>query len=120
MPLKRSTLSDYETASGLQKGQLWERLCTEEQARLVELGYRPKCQLPNGAFEYLTQIFPLPNHRSDLMSMTQYEQKCGFSKGEMIGLLSEEQRHQLEKLGYRSGQRLPWRVILYLKSLGFY
>lgn len=99
---------------------LKRHLSADEQARLVELGYRPKCQLPNGAFEYLTQIFPLPNHRNDLVSMTQYEQKCGFSKGEMVGLFSEEQRLQLKKLGYRSGQRLPWRVILYLKSLGFY
>lgn len=120
MPIKRVSFSEYEEASGLQRGRLWGCLSVEEQTCLIRLGYRSRCQLPNGALEYLMQVFPLPDHLTELVSMTQYEKKCGFSKGELRALLSEEQHRQIELLGYRSCQRLPYRVILHLKSLGFY
>lgn len=120
MSIKRFTFSEYEQASGLQQGQLWDCLTEEEQAQLMKLGYRPRRYLPNGAMDYIMQIFPCPGHNDELLSMTQYEKRCGFSKGELLGLLDAEQLEKIRSLGYRPFQRLPFRVILYLRSLGFY
>lgn len=120
--IKRCSLSEYEEASGLQRGELWKCLTLEEQNRLVELGYRSRSALPNGAFEYLKAVFPVPENFEDtkLISLTQYEKKCGFAKNQLRGLLTEEQYEHLKKLGYRVGYVLPYRVVLYLRSLGFY
>lgn len=120
MPLKRTYLSEYEEASGLQRGQLLECLTPGERQRLHSLGYRPKRLLPNGALTYLMEIFPLPDHLTELVSMSVYEKKCGFSTGELFRVLSEEQREHLHDLGYRKFCVLPFRVVVYLKSLGFY
>ena len=121
MPLfNRLTFSEYEEASGLQRGQLWDCLTEEERQRLTQLGFRKRRYLPNGVRDYLLEIFPLPDNTYEFVSLTQYEKQCGFSKGELKGLLEEEQQKKLHDLGYRPFQKLPFRAILYLRSLGFY
>ncbi|MBB3841104.1 hypothetical protein FHS57_005125 [Runella defluvii] len=112
---------EYEDASGLQRGQLWQRLTQAEQAEIVRLnGYRKRKKIPNAALEYLKSVFPLPIDRRDLLSMSEYERRCGFGKGEVLKLLSDEQREHLVNLGYRRSQKLTYRAMLYLKSLGYY
>ena len=101
MPFKSTTLSEYEEASGLQRGQLWKCLTEAEQQRMKQLGFRPGRRLPNGALDYLMEIFPLPDHQTELVSLTNYEKRCGFSKRELLGHLSEDQRTKFQELGYR-------------------
>lgn len=120
MPFKSTTLSEYEEASGLQRGQLWQCLTEAEQQRLRQLGYRPRCRLPNGALDYLMEIFPLPDHQTELVSLSVYEKRCGFSKSEIRGLLTEEQIRKFHELGYRRNRVIPYRAVLYLRSLGYY
>ena len=120
MPFKSTTLSEYEEASGLQRGGLWAVLTAQERLRLQELGYRKKAILPNGALAYLMEIFPLPDHQTELVCLSVYEKQCGFSKGGLKWLLTEEHKQKMHELGYRKKAVLPYRVILYLRSLGYY
>ncbi len=120
MPFKSTTLSEYEEASGLQRGQLWKCLTEAEQQRLIRLGYRPRCRLPNGALDYLMEIFPLPDHQTELVSLTVYEKRCGFSECELKRLLTEEELRKFQELGYRRNCIIPYRAVLYLRSLGYY
>lgn len=121
MPLnKRVSLHEYEEISGLSRGHLWELLTDWEKTRLEELGYRPHRKLPNPALEYLLEIFPLPDHQTELITLLEYERRCGFARYQLWSLLTEEQKQQLTQKGYRKYFRLPFRAILYLKSLGFY
>jgi hypothetical protein len=121
MPLnKRVSLYEYEAVSGLSRGQLWQLLSDFEKARLEELGYRYNRKLPNPALEYLMEIFPLPDYQTELVTLLEYERRCGFARYQLWGLLTEEQRKSLTDLGYRKYFRLPFRAINYLRSLGFY
>lgn len=118
--MKRCFFYEYEEASGLQRGQLWQALTPEEQSRLKQMGYCPKRLLTRGALDYLLEVFPLPDHQTELVSLTVYEKQCGLSQGDIVRLLSPEQLCQLHQLGYRKFCRLPYRAILYLRSLGIY
>ncbi len=120
MPIKRVSLSEYEEASGLQRGQLWDCLTQEEQTRLIELGYRPKCKLTQGALDYLMEVFPLPDHLTELLSFSRYEEKIGFSRGLLWDIFTPEQKEQLCLLGLRKYQKMPFRVMVYLKKIGIY
>ena len=118
--MKRCFLYDYEELSGLQRGQLWQALTPEEQRRLKQLGYTPRRLLTKGALDYLVEIFPVPDSQTQLVSLSVYEKQCGFSAGDLFRLLTPEQFDRLVQLGYRKARRLPYRAILYLRSLGFY
>lgn len=120
MPVKRAFFSEYEQASGLQRGQLWDCLTDEEKARLHELGYRPQCRLTRGAMDYLLEVFPLPDHQTELVALSKYEKQIGLGEGQIWDYLSQEQKDRIVQLGYRRFRRLPYRVILYLRGLGFY
>lgn len=119
MPIKRAFFYEYEEASGLQRGQLWECLSPQERARLVQLGYRPKCRLTQGAMDFLMEVFPLPDYKTEIVSLTKYEVQIGLQR-QIWHLLEEDQKLKIHELGYRRNRRLPYRVILYLRSLGFY
>ena len=119
MPIKRFSFSEYEAASGLQKGQLWDCLSPGEKEHLTQLGYRPKCKLTQGMMDFLMEVFPVPG-QTELLSFSRYEEKIGFGEGAMWDVLTEEQKNRLYELGYRKFRRMPYRVILYLKSLGLY
>lgn len=120
MPTKRISFSEYEEISGLQRGQLWDSLTSEEQTRLVELGYRAKCKLTQGALDYLYEVFPLPDYQTEIIFFTDYEEKIGYSRGLLWELFTPEQKEELYRLGLRKYRKMPYRVMLYLKKIGVY
>ena len=120
MPQPRISLTEYEDISGLERGQLLQCLTQEERERLAELGYRRKCRLTRGAMDYLMEVFPLPDHETEIVTLSAYEVRCGFCVGYILPMLSDAQRQKLVELGYRKYCRLPYRAIVYLRSLKYY